>query len=48
MPGILRPLLVPPLEQIDADRVRMWLKDQTAHRPTYARLSFTLLRAFLN
>ncbi len=48
MPGILRPLLVLPLEQIDADRVRMWLKDETAHRPTYARLSFALLRAFLN
>jgi len=48
LPGILRPLLALPLEQIDADRVRVWLKDEATHRPTYARLSFALLRAFLN
>ena len=48
LPGILRPLLLRPLEQIDADRVRAWLKDEATHRPTYARLSFALLRAFLN
>ncbi|MBK8114674.1 MAG: integrase family protein [Candidatus Accumulibacter sp.] len=48
LPGILRPLLVLPLEQIDADRVRVWLKDEATHRPTYARLAFALLRAFLN
>jgi integrase len=48
LPGILRPLLALPLEQIDADRVRAWLKDEATHRPTYARLSFGLLRAFLN
>ncbi|SBT09826.1 putative prophage CP4-6 integrase [Candidatus Accumulibacter aalborgensis] len=48
LPGILRPLLVLPLEQIDADRVRVWLKDEATHRPTYARLSFALMRAFLN
>ncbi|MBN8449486.1 MAG: integrase family protein [Candidatus Accumulibacter sp.] len=48
LPGILRPLLVLPLEQIDADRVRAWLKDEATRRPTYARLSFAMLRAFLN
>jgi integrase len=48
LPGILRPLLSLPLEQIDADRVRVWLKDEATHRPTYARLAFSLLRAFLN
>jgi integrase len=48
LPGILRPLLTLPLEQIDADRVRVWLKDEATHRPTYARLAFALLRAFLN
>ncbi|WP_288129463.1 integrase family protein [Accumulibacter sp.] len=48
LPGILRPLLSLPLEQIDADRVRLWLKDEATHRPTYARLASALLRAFLN
>jgi len=48
LPGILRPLLSLPLEQIDGDRVRVWLKDEATHRPTYARLAFSLLRAFLN
>jgi hypothetical protein len=37
-----------PLEQIDADRVRVWLQDESAKRPTHARLAFGLLRAFLN
>jgi hypothetical protein len=48
LPGILRPLLILPLEQIDSARVRAWLKDEAAHRPTYARLALSLLRAFLN
>lgn len=48
LPGILRPLLILPLAQIDADRVRAWLQDEAPHRPTYARLAFALLRAFLN
>lgn len=47
-PGILRPLLVLPLAQIDATRVRLWLKDEAAKRPTHARLALGLLRAFLN
>lgn len=48
LPGILRPLLVLPLEQIDADRVQSWLHEESAKRPTHARLAFGLLRAFLN
>jgi integrase len=38
LPGILRPLLALPLEQIDADRVRVWLQDESAKRPTHTRL----------
>ncbi|WP_291981218.1 integrase family protein [Candidatus Accumulibacter sp. ACC005] len=48
LPGILRPLLRLPLEQIDADRVRAWLQDESIRRPTHTRLAFGLLRAFLN
>lgn len=48
LPGALRPLLVLPLSQIDADRVRAWLKDEALRRPTHARLAYGLLRAFLN
>jgi Arm DNA-binding domain len=47
-PGILRPLLELPLQKIDGDKMRQWLKDESAKRPTYARLAFRLLRAFLN
>jgi len=47
-PGALLPLLALPLCQIDADRVRAWLKDEALKRPTHARLAFGLLRAFLN
>ena len=47
-PGPLVPLLSLPLAQIDADRVRAWLKDEAVTRPTFARLAFSLLRAFLN
>lgn len=48
LPGILRPLLALPLEQIDADQVRAWLQVEAAKRPTYTRLGFALLRAFLS
>jgi len=48
IPGALRPLLLLPLAQIDADRVRAWLEDEASHRPTHARLAYALLRAFLN
>ncbi len=48
LPGALRPLLLLPLARIDADRVRVWLEEEAARRPTHARLAFGLLRAFLN
>ncbi|MCK0509162.1 tyrosine-type recombinase/integrase [Aromatoleum anaerobium] len=47
-PGALRPLLLLPLAQIDAGRVRAWLTDEAAKRPTHAALAFRLLRGFLN
>lgn len=47
-PGSLRPLLLRPLSEIDADLVRNWLANEAAKRPTHARLAFGLLRAFLN
>ncbi len=47
-PGSLLLLLSDPLEQIDADRVRAWLQDEAARRPTHAALAFRYLRAFLN
>jgi len=46
--GILLPLLGLPLEQIGADRVRVWLKDEATRRPTQANNAFVRLRAFLN
>lgn len=48
LPGALRPLLLLPLNQIDADRVKAWLKDEATRRPTHAALTFRLLRGFLN
>lgn len=47
-PGILRPLLVLPLAQLSAERVRAWLVDEAAKRPTQARIAFGNLRTFLN
>lgn len=47
-PGALRPLLLLPLNQIDADRVREWLRGEAARRPTHAAMVFRLLRAFIN
>ncbi|MCK0508556.1 tyrosine-type recombinase/integrase [Aromatoleum anaerobium] len=47
-PGILRPLLVLPLAQLSAERVRAWLADEAAKRPTQARIAFGNLRTFLN
>src|SRR5574337_178249 len=48
LPGILRPLLLVPLAQIDAERVRQWMREEAPSRPTQARLALGLLRAFLN
>lgn len=47
LPGVLRPLLALPLKQIDADRVRDWLKSEI-RRATVAKNAFVRLRAFLN
>lgn len=47
-PGILRTLLSLPLERIDADAVRDWLKIEVGQRPTQAMNAFVRLRAFLN
>lgn len=46
--GILRPLLLRPLAQIDAVLVQSWLKAEVAKHPTQAALAFRLLRAFVN
>ena len=48
MPGSLLPVLRLPLEQITADRVRVWLQDEATKRPTHAALAFRYLRAFLH
>ncbi len=48
LPGSLLPLLALPLEQIGGDRVRLWLQNEAARRPTHAALAFRYLRAFLN
>lgn len=44
----LAPLLALRLGDIDADRVKAWLRDEAAQRPTRAALAYRLLRAFLN
>lgn len=48
LPGVLRPLLMLPLAQIDAIKVRQWLLDEAPKRPTHVSLAYRLLRAFLN
>lgn len=47
-PGILRPLLLRPLAEIDAPTLQTWLKTEARTRPTRARFAFGLVRAFLN
>lgn len=47
-PGALAALMPLKLAEIDAERVKAWLRDEAAHRPTQAALAFRLLRAFLN
>lgn len=47
-PGVLRPLLALPLAQIDADRVKAWLVEESPKRPAHVALAYRLLRAFLN
>lgn len=47
-PGSLATLLPLRLSEITKGRVKAWLRDETARRPTQAALAFRLLRAFLN
>ncbi len=47
-PGALAALMPLRLEEVTAERVKAWLRDETAKRPTQARLAFGALRAFLN
>lgn len=47
-PGALAALLPLRLSEITKERVKAWLRDETARRPTQAALAFRLLRAFIN
>lgn len=47
-PGALAALMPLKLGEIDAERVKAWLRDEADRRPTQAALAFRLLRAFLN
>lgn len=46
--GALASLMSLKLSDITKQRVKAWLRDETARRPTQAALAFRLLRAFLN
>jgi len=48
IPGALAPLMPLKLVEIDAERVKAWLRDESARRPAQARLAFAALRGFLN
>lgn len=45
--GTLRSLLSRPLNEITREEVAKWLKKETPKRPTWTRLAFSLLRAFV-
>lgn len=47
-PGALASLMPKRLVDLDQARVKAWLRDEAAKRPTQAALAFRLLRAFLN
>ena len=48
-PGPLAPLLPLPLRELDdVERLKVWLADEVAQRPTQTRLAFSALRAFVN
>jgi integrase len=47
-PGALAVLMPLKLVEIDAERVKAWLRDESTRRPTQARLAFGTLRGFLN
>ena len=46
--GPLASLMPQPLRALDAERVKGWLCDEIAKRPTQARLAFGALRAFVH
>jgi integrase len=46
--GPLASLMPRPLRELDAERVKAWLRDEIAARPTQGRLAFGALRAFVN
>jgi len=46
--GTLAVLMPLKLVEIDSERVKTWLRNEAARRPTQAALAFRLLRAFLN
>lgn len=47
-PGVLATLMPLKLAEVTPEHVKAWLRDETAKRPTQARLAFGALRAFLN
>ncbi|KFB69275.1 MAG: putative prophage CPS-53 integrase [Candidatus Accumulibacter vicinus] len=46
--GALAALMPLKMTEIDSERVKAWLRDESARRPTQAALAFRLFRAFLN
>jgi len=46
--GALSGLMPCKLAEVDASKVKAWLRNEAANRPTQAALAFRLLRAFLN
>lgn len=46
-PGMLRAFLSVPLNEITRDKVVLWLKKESAIRPTRTRLALSLLKTFL-
>ena len=47
-PGALAALMARKLSDIDVDRIKAWLRNEAARRPTQAALAYRLFRAFLN
>lgn len=45
--GILRPLLVLPLNELDRLKVEAWLKGEVTKRPARARIALSALKAFI-
>lgn len=47
-PGVMSALMPLRLSDLNKEKIKAWLRDETARRPTQAALAFRLLRAFLN